>query len=343
MDADVLIVGAGPAGMSAARAFDGSGMHVVVIERMSDGAFSRYHSVCGEAVSDRMFEINGISSDHVMAEVDGIEIRLGDGPGIRIPNPGKVVDRSRMLLDMRDGCGASFIRGTVKSVRHEGRSFVAETTEGEIRCRYVIGADGAHSVVRRDLFGTDPVGSVPLVNTVCPGESGRYLEFVVGSQYEGVYAWRFPSKPGYVSVGFPKGFPVPDDAMSRGARVLPFGGVPDAVSGNAMLVGDAAGMANALCYGGIGVAMLSGRLAAEAVIRGKPGSYGRWCRRSIYSKQGFVRAREKFAGWSDEEILAAARPLSGRYSVMRGAYAMIRRPRYAGVYFAAWLALRYGW
>ncbi len=49
----------------------------------------------------------------------------------------------------------------------------------------------------------------------------------------------------------------PEGTVATGAYHLPFGGVPETVDGSAVFIGDATALANALCYGGIGIAMLS--------------------------------------------------------------------------------------
>lgn len=342
METDVLIIGSGPAGASAAAALKGSGLDVVLLERLSDDAIPRYHSVCGEAVSDRMLRLNGIGREHRVRDVDGITISSSDGMSVTMPVKGAVIDRPSMLASLREECGARLVRGTALKIEMDGECFVAETTAGEIRCKYLIGADGAHSVVRRDIFGTSPAGMLPIVNTISPGEQAD-LGFTVGEEYGGCYSWRFPSHDGYVSIGFPKGHQDPPGTVSRGARHLPFGGVPEAVSGNALLVGDAAALANALCYGGIGAAMLSGKKAAEAVIAGRPGRYGRWYSRCIYRNPHFMEARGIFAEWSDSDIADAMRPLGRTASVPKGFVAILRRPRNARIYIAIWLGFRYGW
>lgn len=342
MKTDVLIIGSGPAGSSAARELTGSGLDVILLERLSDERFSVYHSVCGEAVSSRMISLNDIAPSHRVKDVDGITIASSGGTETVFPIKGSIVDRPRMLADIRGGCDAKLIRGTAVRVSEDDDGFIVDTTAGEIRCRYLIGADGAHSVVRRDIFGTKPAGMLPMVNTIEPGEQDDLL-FIVGSEFGGCYAWRFPSHEGFVSVGMPKGVGESGKAVSRGARHLPFGGVPEAVRGNAFLVGDAAGLANALCYGGIGVAMLSGRKAAAAVKAGDPGKYRRWYDRCIYRNPHFMEAHRLFSEWDDSDIRDAMAPLEGRVSVFKGFVAMVRRPRYKRIYLAVWLGFRYGW
>ena len=342
METDVLIIGSGPAGASAAYHLGGYPGRVTVLERLSPAMFGRYHSVCGEAVSDRMLRRAGISTGAVVSRVDRIRISYPGGASVEIPVEGSVVDRPAMLEELRSGSSAEFVRGTALSVRRSGEGFEVETTAGRIHCRFLIGADGAHSVVRRDLFGSRPE-MLPVVNSLVPGQGGPVLDFEVSSAHPGFYAWRFPSRDGLVSVGAPKGEPIRSGAVESGARHLPFGGVPETVSGNAVLVGDAAGLANALCYGGIGMGLLSGRKAAEAIADGRLGRYSGWCRRSLFTSPRFMEAHRRFSSWTDGDIQTAMRPFRSGYSVGKGLLAILRHPGYANVYFATWLAFRIGW
>ena len=321
MEADVLIIGSGPAGVSAAHHLKGYPGRVVVLERLSDTMFPRYHSVCGEAVSDRMLRKAGIEPTAVVARADRIEISFPGGVTVRVPVEGNVVDRPEMLRSIREGCDAEFVRGTARAVRRDGERFVVDTTAVEIECRYLIGADGAHSVVRRDLFGSEPE-MLPVVNSTAPGDGGSSLSFTVSQSYKGE---------------------LPEGVISTGARHIPFGGVPRVVDGNAMIVGDASGLANALCYGGIGAAMLSGRKAAEAVMAGRPERYAKWYGRMILTDRHFMDAHRRFSEWSDEDIESAMRPFRNGYSVGRGFLAILRHPRFANVYFATWIAFKVGW
>lgn len=85
MECDVLIIGSGPAGVSAAYHLNGYPGRVVVLERLSDAMFPRYHSVCGEAVSDRMFSKAGIEPRAVVGRADRIRISYPGGVDIDIP------------------------------------------------------------------------------------------------------------------------------------------------------------------------------------------------------------------------------------------------------------------
>ncbi|MBO4568870.1 MAG: hypothetical protein J5674_02690, partial [Candidatus Methanomethylophilaceae archaeon] len=82
---------------------------------------------------------------------------------------------------------------------------------------------------------------------------------------------------------------------------------------------------------------------AEAVASGDFRVYGRWVDRSVMFDRRFMDACHAVSGWTGSEAEDAMALLSGHVGVPRGMAAMIRRPRYARVYMACWMAFRYGW
>ena len=343
---DVVIVGSGPAGMSAAMALSGRA-DVLVIERLTPERHTRYHSICGEAVSDRMFGELGWRPSSVVSHADSISISTRGGASVSVPVSGNIVDRPSMLGEMRERCDAEFIRGSVSRVERADGGYRLSLCDGRtVVCRHLIGADGAHSVVRCDVFGLEATDRLPIVNCIVRGDAEPTLGFTVAGGYAGGYSWLFPSKPGTSSIGFPKGCGTPSDLeglVSSDARDLPFGVVERVVDGDCMIVGDAACLANPLCYGGIGVALLSGKKAAEALLAGDPGRYAKWISRNRMFDRHFMDAHRTFCSWSDEDIEDAMMPFRGGYSLMRGFYAMLRRPKWANVYMSIFVAFRLGW
>ena len=346
MKADVVIVGAGPGGMSAAAALSGNGLKTVVVERLSEAGVRRYHSVCGEAVSERSFSRLGWRPGSIAAEVSSISISIPGGPGVRIRAKGAIVDRPGMLSELRAMSDAEFITASVQSVSEEGGGYIVGLSDGRsIRTEWLIGADGAHSIVRKAVFGRGPTDRIRLVNCIAEGDGGSDLSFFVEQAHAGGYGWRFPSHPGRVSVGFPVGTCDPRtlDIESWGARDLPFGVLDEVARGRCLLVGDAACLANPLCYGGIAAAMISGKKAAEAVLSGDPDGYGRWIARDPMFDRRFMDAHRAFCGWTDDEISDALAPFRRGPVMLCGLYAMIRRPKWARIYFSVFMGLRYGW
>lgn len=318
-----------------------------MIERMEGDRYGRYHSTCGEAVSERLFRRLGWTPASKVAAVDAIRISAEGGASVDIPVEGRIVDRPAMLEEMGGLCDADRVSDAVASVSAEDGGFrLVLSGGGSLTCTWLIGADGAHSVVRRDVLGGAPRGMLSIENCIAEGDGGSVLSFEVAERFRGCYAWRFPSRPGTVSVGFAAGTGSHRDVdglVSWGARSLPFGGVPVPADGRCILVGDAAALANPLCYGGIGAALLSGRRAAEAVLKGDAVGYLRWLRRDRMFDPRFMEARSIFASWTDEDIRDAIAPLSGRCTLSKGLRAMIRRPRWSRVYMGVFLAFRTGW
>lgn len=340
-----MIVGGGLAGLSAAMRLSGSGRSVAVVERLDAERYPRYHAICGEAVSERMLSRVGWRPEAVTARVSSLVMSFGPAARIEIPVDGCIVDRPAVLGEMRSLCDAEFVRGAASSVGRDGEGFTVRLLDGRaLRCRELIGADGAHSVVRRDVFGLEATEKFPIVNCLAEGDGGSVLRFEVAEGYNGGYRWTFPSGPGVVSYGYPKGMGEPPKGLiCKGARDLPFGVLPRVREGSCLLVGDAACLANPLCYGGIGAALLSGRKAAEALLDGRPGRYETWVSRDRMFDPHFMSAHRTFASWGDAEIADAMAPFAKGYSLWNGLRAILRRPRYANVYMAVYLALRLGW
>jgi len=342
---EALIVGAGLAGLSAASELGRLGIDdVAVIERMQGERYGHYHRTCGEAISYRLLDASGVSRGSVVRDIDTLEMDAVSGISVRVPVKGAIVDRIRLLEELRSSCTSEFIGGSVTAVRRDCDGFVVTCSGKDYRCRYLIGADGAFSAVRKYVFGTKPGRAVPAVNNIVRRDcDGHTIRFIVSERYEGTYRWEFPSADGYMSIGYIKGLDDQDDYEERGIRFLATGRPDNAVSGNCCLVGDAACLVNPLCYGGIGAALLSGRKAAASVARGDLSSYQRWIDRNIIFSRRFFAASEKFSKWDDSTIDDAMSPLGRGYSVPRGVLAMIRRPRYADVYMATYIALHRGW
>jgi len=343
-ECNVLIVGSGLSGSSAAYHLGRLGVKdVVVIERMSGEAYGRYHRTCGEAVSDRMLSLAGVPGGSEVREVRKIRITCAD-VDMDVPVKGHIIDRERLLKELRDGSGADFVKGSIDSVKIDPEGITAVCGDREYRCRYLIGADGAFSRVRREVFGTVPEVRFAAVNNLVDGDSETdILGFEVSTRYPGAYRWDFPSKSGLRSVGYAVGTDDVEDPVERGIRFIVSGSDRKVVQGNCCLVGDAAMLANPLCYGGIGVALISGKRAAEGIARDDLSGYSDWVRSDRMFDHHFMDALETFKGWNEEDYLDAVRPFRKGYSLSRGLYAMLRRPRWANVYMSVWMAFRKGW
>jgi flavin-dependent dehydrogenase len=186
--------------------------------------------------------------------------------------------------------GARFIHGRVARVRRDGPRFLLQAPT-ELAADFLVAADGAQSVARRDLVG--PIPRSLLTMTV---------GWFVRAQSDAAYTWFLP-KPGYVWA-FPRddhlclggGSSDPSLDMWTEADRLRRAQFPDApilqkwaapipfirdasfykqpTSGPGFAaIGDAAGHVDALTGEGILYALWDGMLLAQALIAGRPEGY----------------------------------------------------------------------
>lgn len=302
---DAIIVGAGPAGGTAACFLGEAGLRVLVLEKE---ALPRYKT-CGGALSATLLtSIFSFSFQDVFeARPQAMAYALGDRL-ITIRDPQRrlcTVMRSRFDEKILAHARAEVITGaTVRSVHEDTEGVHVECADGRVfRSRFLIGADGANSVVAHSL-GLRPqrtlVAAIEAEAPAAPELLRRYgdaLLFIFGELRNG-YLWIFP-KGDHLSVGAAALRPQPGELQATLQRVmarygLDLGGVP--IHGHpipitvrrevlhtrrCLLVGDAAGLADPISGEGIRLAIQSGKLAAESILAGRVDDYSRQVWRQI--------------------------------------------------------------
>jgi flavin-dependent dehydrogenase len=351
-DYHTVIVGAGPAGSSAAARLSpqlSKDQQVLMLERLPENKFDRYHRMCGEGIShaglkeagclDRKFIVDLITRavEHWPEDIV-IDTRL----------KGYIIDRTSILRELRkrfESSGGIVSRDSVVSIRKAGYGFILETTSGkELRCKYLVGADGAQSLVRSELFRDQQVTKIWAVQAVMDvrPEKGA-IHFHYDQRYGGGYRWVFPN--GNMSrVGFPRGTDeIPDDAVEVHQRAIPIGTLTKQVAGNACIVGDAAALANPVSFGGIRTALVSGRMAADAIARKDLGLYQTCWKRSGFADPIFMAGYHALAKMSNQEMARSIRPYEGGLTAFNHAKAILKHPEFRVLYRSYGLSLRYGW
>lgn len=302
-ECDVMVVGAGPAGATAARYAASQGLRTVLIDR---AAFPR-DKICGGLITRRA--LNELPADlpTELVEAAPVSVRLVDTIGREV----LAVDREMVgqMVARRDfdahlvaqavAAGADFHPGTMigcLGYRPDGRAEV-ETPQGSWHCGYVIAADGAFSTTGL-LAGfhagwsewEEGVGLALDIPTGAPGAGlvGETVEFHLQPLLCGL-AWVFPRRDG-LRVGMAATTIERGELMLQFERFLRFlrdrlrvalpDGRPRAwclpVSvrrrplsrGRVLLTGDAAGLLDPMTGDGIYAALVSGRLAAKAAVAG---------------------------------------------------------------------------
>ena len=340
----VLVVGAGPAGMSAAYFLSlHEGYDITVAERL-DTSYSRYHSVCGGGISKAAFrKLSPMRPEGVLNGFSGTRIVWPDGTEIRMRTPGYILDRPAFLGSLKSQCiekGVRFVNAGVTGVTYDG-TYHSVTDSGIIDSDWIIGADGACSAVRRSLFGSSPARMIPATEYVVDKAPDSDLTIRLLSDGSGTYTWSFP-RGNVTGTGGMKGYEE-QQYLSKGSRFIPVGGIGKISSERAMLIGDAAAMANPVSFGGLRAALISGRKASEAIVKDDSAVLQRWWDSSILSDRRFMGFNDTLRGWSEEEMNDAVRPFRHGGIYLPGIWACIRRPRYVNMYFGCLFAFRYGW
>lgn len=299
-EVEVLVVGAGPAGSTAAYELARRGHDVRVLEEHPRVGRPVQ---CAGLVSDRVLELAGGRS-FVRRSVRGASVF---SPSLRSisfaasDHRAHVIDRAALdvhLADRAAGAGARFETSTkfdgIEGSSHGGVRcrLTRDGTRGEeVLARLVIGADGVASAVARALRLRRPVEILPAFEAEFPDVPSNpdEVEVYLGREFApGLFGWSIPDGAGGARVGVAAeadGVPAqkrferlldrlerrhgrrPRNATQFIASGIPIGLVPRAVAGRGMLVGDAAAQVKPLSGGGIFTGMRSAQLLAEVAHR----------------------------------------------------------------------------
>ncbi len=300
MTYDVLVVGAGPAGSSAAIAAVRAGARVLLLER---AAFPRYKTCGGGLIGVSLASFPEGFEPPVRERVDTVDFTLGGGAGRRRRDAGGVlslVNRDELdaaLVEHAVACGVEFRQQALVTTLTETADGV-EVGVGDERLRagVVIGADGSASRVAR-LVGVRArqvdLGLEDELGVADPGEWRSRVHLDWGA-LPGSYAWVFP-KGDVLTVGVitARGEPQQTRAyLEAFKRQLGLEHLPVVRSsghltrcreadsplgrGRVLVAGDAAGLLEPWTREGISFAIRSGAIAGRhaAGARGRAGDRG---------------------------------------------------------------------
>jgi geranylgeranyl reductase family protein len=296
---DTIIVGAGPAGSTAARLLAQRGARVLLLDK---ARFPR-DKPCGGGVTLQAANEAGLDLSPVIERTVN-EVRVSFRQRAAFARTSSqaltyMTQRCRLdayLAERAAVAGAAFHDGSAaREIEASAPGVIVRANGDTFSARTLIGADGANGIVAKAL-GLEPAGelAVALEGNVSStnGLTERWKNAIAldFGGTPGGYGWLFP-KGDHVNVGV-GGWkwigPTLRERVDRLSRALAIDpsklvdlrghhlpmrrpGAP-IVSGPVLLAGDAAGLVDPLSGEGISAAFTSGRLAAEAVGRMLDGS-----------------------------------------------------------------------
>ena len=163
-DTDVLIVGAGPTGLTLAASLVNKGISTIVVDRKAAGSNTSRAAVVN-ARSLEVLEDLDVARRLVKEGIQAPRFTIRDGARTLIPidfselpteYPYSLMapqsTTERLLLDRLVELGGSVLRPkTLISVVQDAEGATATLDDGDtVRARYVVGADGIHSKVREE-------------------------------------------------------------------------------------------------------------------------------------------------------------------------------------------------
>ena len=289
---DILVVGAGPAGASAAAEAARRNRRVLLVERR---AAVGVPVQCAEYIPAPLIGELEVDKQYIVQAITGLNTYLNNRLIQETRTNGFIIRRDvldRLLADKARQKGARLLLNT-KAIARDGKRVLLKTRGRQqafsITARVVIGADGPRSTVARWL-GTRPPDRIAAAQVRVPLVAGLdTAEVYFEPEIFGGYAWLFPrGAEASVGLGLKKrGDACPplrilldrflrqrrnegrigEKVSQRISGWIPASPVDRIVYENILLAGDAAGQTHPITGAGIFPAVICGRMAGKWAAR----------------------------------------------------------------------------
>lgn len=290
MNADILVIGASPAGIAAAEKAAEAGAKIILVDRKEDVSQAHPANTFFKFMMDRAGE--KIEKDYVLHELAGMKIISPGGRCVEIQTPGYFIDRPAFdvyHLSRLAVLGGEVLLGTeATGIKRDGNRMLTQTSGGVIRSKVVIAADGIESAMAAKMglagmrYPQDIAWAVE-ADVEAPGiGDASMFEYYVGKHSPGWKSTYSPRGGDYASLGvyarrhgrdvgvfFDRWVSRFEQIKGIRLKILrkhvcgdPIATIPDQmIADGFMVTGGAAGQS------GIAYGMLAGKLCGEVAAR----------------------------------------------------------------------------
>jgi len=328
-----IIIGAGAGGLMAGSYLKGA---LILDKKVKIGRPVR----SGEGISRQALERIGIKPRRqwISAFINVVQRIAPNGKalGRYQKNLGYIIDKTKFEEFLARQCKAEIqLRTEVADLEQKDNLWIVKTKDNKIfKSKYLIGADGVHSIVRGKIF-KEQLSFLPAIQYLVQLEkkidtsvAKIYLD---NEKFPQGYAWIFPKSKRTANIGlggkgnhFHEKFKefleevVKKDygktkILEKRSGIISYGGTRSALfKDNALLVGDAAGLADPIFLGGINQAMWSGKIAAECILKDDVDLYESRIKSLPFADLRLIKAREIFYSFDNQVFNELGEALEGK-------------------------------
>ena len=330
---DILVVGAGPAGGATALAAARRGLRVLIVDCR---AVVGIPVQCAEYIPAMLMGRLDLGKSFIVQPIQGMKTYLAGEPMKETRAPGFTIHRNlfdQEMIRAAQNSGAELMVSTRALKRVNDRTVLLKRKSGQylaVRVKIIVGADGPRSTVGRWVAAVNR-NLLPGVQATLPLTAPMdWTEVYFDPEIYAGYGWLFPKKDvANIGIGMKKrtqngtrvkavldrfiaGLKADGKITGQPVRYaagwIPAEPVRQAVHGNVLLVGDAAGHTHPITGAGIANAVvcgeMAGRWAAKAVEKDDVGVLNHFDRQwqDLFQDtldRAYQRRQTMESGWQD--------------------------------------------